>query len=184
MRPCILCGICGVRSYLLVVMIRVHAGKYMPTVGRNEPCPCGSGKKYKRCCGSPTKRNEGVNTEKEASGSQTNFALSPMGIPGQQHGILVMNRFKDPKDPRNEGGPAGIAGKYKVIFTLCRPGLPLLPEYQFPFAQGLQGDSHPAITKPAFVPTGNPDADYILIIGSTDDGSFRFVGYPNAKGLR
>ncbi len=23
----------------------------MPTVGRNEPCPCGSGKKYKQCCG-------------------------------------------------------------------------------------------------------------------------------------
>jgi hypothetical protein len=22
-------------------------------VGRNEPCPCGSGKKYKKCCGSP-----------------------------------------------------------------------------------------------------------------------------------
>jgi tetratricopeptide (TPR) repeat protein len=22
----------------------------MPKVGRNEPCPCGSGKKYKRCC--------------------------------------------------------------------------------------------------------------------------------------
>ena len=21
------------------------------TVGRNEPCPCGSGKKYKKCCG-------------------------------------------------------------------------------------------------------------------------------------
>jgi uncharacterized protein YecA (UPF0149 family) len=21
------------------------------TTGRNEPCPCGSGKKYKRCCG-------------------------------------------------------------------------------------------------------------------------------------
>jgi hypothetical protein len=21
-----------------------------PTVGRNQPCPCGSGKKYKRCC--------------------------------------------------------------------------------------------------------------------------------------
>ena len=20
-------------------------------VGRNEPCPCGSGKKYKQCCG-------------------------------------------------------------------------------------------------------------------------------------
>ncbi|MBQ2846449.1 MAG: SEC-C domain-containing protein, partial [Firmicutes bacterium] len=25
-----------------------------PKVGRNDPCPCGSGKKYKHCCG----RNE------------------------------------------------------------------------------------------------------------------------------
>jgi uncharacterized protein len=25
-----------------------------PKVGRNEPCPCGSGKKYKRCCGGAT----------------------------------------------------------------------------------------------------------------------------------
>ena len=22
-----------------------------PKVGRNAPCPCGSGKKYKKCCG-------------------------------------------------------------------------------------------------------------------------------------
>jgi SEC-C motif-containing protein len=27
---------------------KVHQG---PKVGRNDPCPCGSGKKYKRCCG-------------------------------------------------------------------------------------------------------------------------------------
>lgn len=26
--------------------------KEQPKVGRNEPCPCGSGKKYKKCCGS------------------------------------------------------------------------------------------------------------------------------------
>jgi preprotein translocase subunit SecA len=25
-----------------------HTG---PKVGRNDPCPCGSGKKYKKCCG-------------------------------------------------------------------------------------------------------------------------------------
>jgi preprotein translocase subunit SecA len=24
----------------------------MPKVGRNDPCPCGSGKKFKNCCGS------------------------------------------------------------------------------------------------------------------------------------
>ena len=25
-----------------------------PKVGRNDPCPCGSGKKYKKCCGGAT----------------------------------------------------------------------------------------------------------------------------------
>ena len=25
-----------------------------PKVGRNDPCPCGSGEKYKKCCGSAT----------------------------------------------------------------------------------------------------------------------------------
>ena len=25
--------------------------KAQPRVGRNDPCPCGSGKKYKKCCG-------------------------------------------------------------------------------------------------------------------------------------
>lgn len=26
------------------------ARKLMPRVGRNEPCPCGSGHKFKKCC--------------------------------------------------------------------------------------------------------------------------------------
>lgn len=29
-------------------LVPVHVG---PKVGRNDPCPCGSGKKYKKCCG-------------------------------------------------------------------------------------------------------------------------------------
>ena len=31
-----------------------EAGEFVAAeekVGRNEPCPCGSGKKYKKCCG-------------------------------------------------------------------------------------------------------------------------------------
>ena len=36
---CICCGhICGVNR---------NENK----IGRNDPCPCGSGKKYKKCCG-------------------------------------------------------------------------------------------------------------------------------------
>lgn len=27
--------------------------EHSPRVGRNDPCPCGSGRKYKKCCGDP-----------------------------------------------------------------------------------------------------------------------------------
>jgi len=30
---------------------RPRAGEAQPKVGRNDPCPCGSGRKYKKCCG-------------------------------------------------------------------------------------------------------------------------------------
>ncbi|WP_396334004.1 SEC-C metal-binding domain-containing protein [Burkholderia anthina] len=29
----------------------VAPAKAEPKVGRNDPCPCGSGKKHKKCCG-------------------------------------------------------------------------------------------------------------------------------------
>ena len=32
------------------------AKRNAPTVGRNDLCPCGSGKKYKKCCGDPAKQ--------------------------------------------------------------------------------------------------------------------------------
>ena len=31
--------------------IQVPYYREEPKVGRNDPCPCGSGKKYKKCCG-------------------------------------------------------------------------------------------------------------------------------------
>jgi len=31
------------------------SGSAMPKVGRNDPCPCGSGRKYKHCHGKPGK---------------------------------------------------------------------------------------------------------------------------------
>ena len=37
----------GAREVKLDLPVR----RAMPKVGRNEPCPCGSGKKYKNCCG-------------------------------------------------------------------------------------------------------------------------------------
>ncbi|MBI2988047.1 MAG: anaerobic sulfatase maturase [Deltaproteobacteria bacterium] len=34
----------------LMQMVRAEDAKAAPQTGRNDPCPCGSGKKYKRCC--------------------------------------------------------------------------------------------------------------------------------------
>ena len=31
--------------------VSVTIRRQMPKVGRNEPCPCGSGRKFKHCCG-------------------------------------------------------------------------------------------------------------------------------------
>ena len=35
-----------------------------PKVGRNDPCPCGSGKKYKNCCGKQYKTRKKLNLRK------------------------------------------------------------------------------------------------------------------------
>ena len=45
---------------------RRHAKK----VGRNDPCPCGSGKKYKKCCGGP-RQSAGGDLKPEREGSST-----------------------------------------------------------------------------------------------------------------
>lgn len=39
------------------VVKKVNTPKTSTKVGRNEPCPCGSGKKYKNCCGSASSAN-------------------------------------------------------------------------------------------------------------------------------
>ena len=44
-----------VRRGRVEVMDQVWEARSRPKVGRNDPCPCGSGKKYKKCClGKPT----------------------------------------------------------------------------------------------------------------------------------
>ena len=106
-----------------------------------------------------------------------------MGLPAQLQHIITVNQFRDPEDPRNLGGPQGLQGKYKVIFVLGRPGFNLSPEGQYSFASGLRGDSHLAITKPAYSPPGIPGADQIRIKGTTEDGNFEFIGLPNDRGF-
>ncbi len=34
-----------------VIQVKPEPKEQIPVVGRNDPCPCGSGKKYKQCHG-------------------------------------------------------------------------------------------------------------------------------------
>lgn len=151
--------------------------------GRNDPCPCGSGLKYKKCCGSVLKEStRGEAAKSGLSPTQTSATLPPMGLPGQHQQIHLLNQFKG-DDPRNRTPLGGSAGEYEVTFVLGRPGFSLQPEGHLSFANGLKGDSHLAITKPAFTPLGNPDATEIRIYAHTEDGDFMFSGFPNDRGF-
>ena len=94
----------------------------------------------------------------------------------------VLYRFKG-DDLRNELPLGGSPGLYQATFILQRPGHRLMPEHDLSFSPGLLGNSHLAISKPAYCPPGNPAADQILIFGVTEDGSFKFTGLPNEKGF-
>src|SRR2546428_11617245 len=93
--------------------------------GRNDPCPCGSGKKYKKCHG-----KNPVAKPPPASQPPIKAELPIAGMSGHMQWIASVPRFSDPLDPRNQGGPQGLPGKYRVTFTLHRPGFPVLPEYK------------------------------------------------------
>jgi uncharacterized protein YecA (UPF0149 family) len=38
-------------SDVMALLARQERPQTAAAVGRNDPCPCGSGQKYKRCCG-------------------------------------------------------------------------------------------------------------------------------------
>ena len=162
----------------------------MAKIGRNVPCPCGSGKKYQKCHGSlqnasTARRFYPVAVEATIpakAAPKISAQLPPKGLPGIQQALVVVPRFADPNDPRNQGGPQGRPGAYEVIFTLSRPGFPLTQEREITSADDLSGNSHLAIAKPAFTPP-DPGADRIKIRTLIEGEAFEFTGFPNAKGF-
>jgi len=45
---------CLTKIHAYWLPLRHQAQRMSSKVGRNEPCPCGSGKKFKKCCGAPS----------------------------------------------------------------------------------------------------------------------------------
>ena len=73
----------------------------MHTAGRNDPCPCGSGKKYKKCCELREKSKKIQAVKLESSALNPNFS-SKMGSLFQknvaEHPIPESAKSKENKD--------------------------------------------------------------------------------------
>ena len=67
----------------------------MAAIGRNEPCPCGSGKKYKRCCA--------LKSDKTPWSMRLAIALVAVCLLG---GLILILTSIDDIEP---GAPAGRA---------------------------------------------------------------------------
>lgn len=113
-----------------------------------------------------------------------NFEGESWGMPGEPGHMIVVNHYVDPADQRNQGVPGGLPGQYRAVVTLSRPGRPLTAEYTHSFEGGLKGDSHIAITSPAYSPPGNPGATDIRGRGIGVDGTpHEWIGLPNELGF-
>jgi hypothetical protein len=105
-------------------------------------------------------------------------------MPGERGHMIVTNHYADPADPRNQGVPGGLPGRYSAMVTLSRPGIPLTGEYEHAFQNGLAGNSHLAITRPAFLPPGDAGATQIQGRGTGVDGvQHQWTGFPNERGF-
>ena len=79
----------------------------MKNIGRNQPCPCGSGKKYKKCCAlkSPLQRRqftnrlsgEGQSTLSKLSGMVSKNLSSTPSASSNSKAELLKNRVNQKK---------------------------------------------------------------------------------------
>lgn len=107
------------------------------------------------------------------------------GMPGHLQYVGFMARVADPAHPINEAAIGGGPGLYKVVFTLARPGYQLHPEGHYGTYETLEGDSHLAIAKPAYIDpafTSDDDLMHIIFDVQTEDGTFHLYGTPNKRG--
>jgi len=100
------------------------------TIGRNDPCPCGSGKKYKKCCMDTAKTE--IRNLSEAFLKRYDIHLkTPEQIEGiRRCGKLVMKTFEAIKDLIRPGIQTEEINQAVHEFTLNNDAIPAPLNYQ------------------------------------------------------
>jgi len=102
----------------------------IPTIGRNDPCPCGSGRKFKKCC---QRRQDSVPSDRGAAGASTDLRQA---MEGMQFGSLTdvqafvgrhtQQRNQSPLDEFHDLSPEQM---YRLLhFPFTSPELVRFPE--------------------------------------------------------
>jgi hypothetical protein len=148
-------------------------------LGRNAPCHCGSGKKYKRCCFAKDQHKAKV----QAPTENLSLPLARMGVPGEIHRFSSVPVFPGTAT----SPPGGLPGTYEVTVFLQRPGFSESQEYHLDLSKGkVAGDSHLGISAPAVSFSDaklNAGTTHFKCDVMTDVGEFSFKCYPNARGF-
>lgn len=79
-------------------------------IGRNDPCPCGSGKKYKKCCGATAVNSPELTTQEDSNLFEMNKAIAYKGKIGHLREAFSIKyierksrRFKDIEEAAIKG---------------------------------------------------------------------------------
>jgi SEC-C motif-containing protein len=72
--------------------------------GRNDPCPCGSGKKYKQCCMSKAKSTAGISGLKKKFTAKLLSQPKPIDLMERTFGSAIETIEKEQHVPESEPG--------------------------------------------------------------------------------
>ena len=118
----------------------------------------------------------------ESKGPPQSQSASIISFRGEDAQITMVPFFAEGAVPAPREA-AGCPGKYKVIVTLSRPRYVAASETVYKWAEDLKGDSHLAITRPAYTPPNSPDAVKIKVRVWGENGFYlEYNGTPNEKG--
>lgn len=80
---------------ILSRLAEFFAPKQVPELRRNEPCHCGSGRKYKRCC--LDKDSARDRAERDAATTAAGNPLGGGSAPVSERSLRRANEYKHPK---------------------------------------------------------------------------------------
>src|ERR1700732_635401 len=105
--------------------------------GRNEPCPCGSGRKYKRCHGKEPPMRPSIAEKKPTQDPafRTSIPSEKLGLPGAAYQLYAQGRRKgkNPQLPIQD-----LQDDYKIVLTLSRT---ISTSHELTFEPQAPGDS-------------------------------------------